>query len=855
MSQQQRRSFFPANRWNLFFVKPWLFFAFVSFAFLCFVRCEPVPSQTEFAQENILTEVHTMETKEQEKSSFESVIESAQETVQEPVSEPSVPERLEEPTLPEDASEPSEQPPTPDVFADHPPQIGCKTPAANLWKPLQAATHSVGGFLIEVASNNVLQIFHQDAPKKLLFQFSRVSPVVAAQVDLKVEEHQGSFSTEEKLKLECKQSQIDEVAVDGANFSLRGRFLDAAADCKSLSFVWDFCEASRGHLRFILRNSNPTFQSISVQLASTSSERLYGMGVQFPHDQLNLKGKKIPVLVQEGGVGRGHQPISTSVNAASKGSAGSEVSTYYTMPYFMTDRWGGFLLENSEMSCFDFTASDSIQIRLFSNEMQGRILSAASPLETLERLTEYTGRMPPLPDWVNEGAIVALARSLKDSESHVAALLAKGAKIAGVWNQTWPGKIRTFIGEQVLWNWAYNPHYHPDWSAFVQGLQQKNIRVLCYINPMFHDVPQEAGKVTRNLFQEGKADGYFVKNAAGALYMVKVTAFEVALLDLTNPAARTWMKAVIKDEMLNKAGCSGWMADFAEALPFDAVLYSKISASEYHNLYPVEWIKLHREALQESGNLGKVLVFNRSGFTQTSAHSLLLWQGDQLTTWDKYDGLVSALHGLINGGLSGVSLNHSDTGGYTSLSYLGLGYDREAELLKRWAEMNAFTSVLRTHEGNQPELNAQVYSNADAIEHFARMTKIYQALAFYRKQLFQEAQSKGWPVVRHLMLHYPDDVASRAVDDQFLLGSQILVSPVKNKCWTWPACPYEKEVYLPPGRWTHLWTGTTYGSSNQGSHIKVTAPLGKPAVFYLEGSVVGKTFVQNLKNAGFSDVP
>ena len=80
----------------------------------------------------------------------------------------------------------------------------------------------------------------------------------------------------------------------------------------------------------------------------------------------------------------------------------------------------------------------------------------------------------------------------------------------------------------------------------------------------------------------------------------------------------------------------------------------------------------------------------------------MFWEGDQLTTWDRYDGMTSALRGLINGGFSGLALNHSDTGGYTSLSRFGLGYSREAELLKRWGELSAFTSLLRTHEGNQP---------------------------------------------------------------------------------------------------------------------------------------------------------
>ena len=90
--------------------------------------------------------------------------------------------------------------------------------------------------------------------------------------------------------------------------------------------------------------------------------------------------------------------------------------------------------------------------------------------------------------------------------------------------------------------------------------------------------------------------------------------------------------------------------------------------------------------------------------------------------------------------------------------------------------------------------------DAAGLAHFARMAKVYKALSFYRKQLFEDARTKGWPLVRHLMLHYPDDAESWKVDDEFLLGSEILVAPIKNKCFTWPACPYDKSTYLPPGK-------------------------------------------------------
>jgi alpha-glucosidase len=718
------------------------------------------------------------------------------------------------------------------------------------------ATYLAGDFRISVKSDGRIDVRHAAEPGRAIFTSAAGAPLGAARVSVEVKDRQGSFEIVESAAATCSGPALDEVRSGGGVVALGGRFGGGGAGCASLRWRLQLCQARAGHLAFRLGTNDSAFNRLSLRVASDASERIFGLGEQFTHDSLDLKGRAIPVIAQEGGVGRGHTPITQVVNAASPGSGGSQDSTYYAAPHYLTSRLRSLFLENTEVAIFDFKAKDATEVRAFAPTMTGRILYASSPLGLIERFTDYAGRMPPLPAWVNQGAIVALARDVSQSRAFVDALRAHGAEIAGVWNQTWSGKVTTFIGEQVLWNWVANANYHPGWPGFVDDLAKQGIRTLCYLNPMFVNPPADAGPVGRNLYQEALAAGYFVKKADGSPYFIKVTAFEVGLLDLTNPAAWAWMKAVIQDEVMEGGGCSGWMVDFAEALPFDAKLHSGVSAASYHNQYPVDWMRLNREAIEEAGRLGDVITFNRAGSARTPAYSLLLWEGDQLTTWDKYDGLTSALHGLIGGGFSGIALNHSDTGGYTSLSLNGLvGYEREAEQLQRWTEMNAFTAVLRTHEGNQPGVNAQVYANDAALAHFARFTKVYKALAFYRTQLFADASQKGWPLVRALWLHYPDDATAQTIDNEFLLGSDILVAPIQNKCWTAPFCPYDKEVYLPAGSWVHLWTGAIYGSANAGSKIKVKAPLGEPAVFYRRGSAVGAQFVKNLNAAGIAVPP
>jgi alpha-glucosidase len=710
---------------------------------------------------------------------------------------------------------------------------------------------SLGDFRVSLDEEGRPDVTHVASPGRSLFSVPKVGGWVSvAETEFEVQEHQGSFSISETLVTTCAATQVQQLTYDGATLVIRGGFVDGIAPCAATTFEVSFFEVQAGHLGFRVRSLDPAFDRVTLRVASQADERVYGMGEQVPHETLNLKGRQIPVLSQEGGVGRGHPVITPAVDAVSPGSGGSEASTYYAAPHYLTSLQRSLFLENTEVGVFDFRQDDVTEVRLYADRMDGRILRGDDPLTLIERFTEFAGRMPPLPDWVNEGAVVALAKGTEPSLQLVDDLRAHGVEVAGVWNQTWSGKVVTYIGEQVLWNWVSNPTYHPGWGGFVDELDSRGIRTLCYVNPMFVEVPEDAKPVARNLYEEGVAGGYFVHDAQGGILKIPVTAFDVALLDLTNPAAWAWMKDILQQEVMGTGRCSGWMVDFAEALPFEAVLASGVSAASYHNQYPVDWMRLNREAVEDAGRLGDIMLFNRAGHTRTPAYSLLLWQGDQLTTWDEYDGLVSAMRGLINGGLSGIALNHSDIGGYTSLSQWGLGYSREPEQLMRWAEMSAFTSAFRTHEGNQPAANAQVYTDAEAMAHFARMSKVYKALAFYRSQLFQEAWTKGWPVVRHLMLHYPDDAKAHRTDDQFLLGSEILVAPIKNKCWTWPYCPYDKETYFPAGEWVHLWTGEVFGNGAKGTMGTVKAPLGSPAVFYRKGSTVGATFVANLQAAG-----
>ena len=142
----------------------------------------------------------------------------------------------------------------------------------------------------------------------------------------------------------------------------------------------------------------------------------------------------------------------------------------------------------------------------------------------------------------------------------------------------------------------------------------------------------------RNLFREAAERGYLVRNQQGAPYLIPNTDFSAGMIDLTNPAAVAWYKEILRSEVLG-AGAAGYMADFGEALPYDAQLHSGEPAARFHNQYPEAWARMNRQVSDASGHGDELLFFMRSGFRQSPRDATLFWLGDQLVSWDAHDGI------------------------------------------------------------------------------------------------------------------------------------------------------------------------------------------------------------------------
>jgi sulfoquinovosidase len=239
---------------------------------------------------------------------------------------------------------------------------------------------------------------------------------------------------------------------------------------------------------------------------------------------------------------------------------------------------------------------------------------------------------------------------------------------------------------------------------------------------------------------------------------------------------------------------------------------------------------VNARAVASRGKTGEALFFMRAGFAGAQRYCPLLWAGDQSVDFSRHDGLVTVICAALSSGLQGNAYHHSDIGGYTSL----FGNVRTAELLMRWAEMAAFTPVMRSHEGNRPRDNVQIDGDGEVLRHFARMTAIYVHLAPYLRTLSQQAVSRGLPVQRPLFLHHETDRRTYSIQDSYLYGRDVLVAPV------WQPSKGERTLYLPSEtKWVHAWTGQSCAG---GEDITVAAPLGQPAVFYRPDSAFASLF-------------
>lgn len=510
--------------------------------------------------------------------------------------------------------------------------------------------------------------------------------------------------------------------------------------------------------------------SIQAGFAASPGERFLGLGER--SNAVDFRGQQVQAHVTEGPYQTVERPfIAAFVPPA--GFSARDDATYYPVPWVLSTRGYGVLLDSDATSTFDFgsTSADAWTAEVPSSSLTFRVFAGPTPAAALARFSARTVRQPAPPPWF----FGPWWQPKGNAEDNLATLRKVGA-----------------IGSVVQTYTHYLPcaaqSGHTDAQRASTALfHRAGLAVTTYFNPMIC--------TSHPRYQEAAAAGLLTKNAAGQPYTYRYTGssqFFVSQFDFSNPAAVSFYGSLLHEAVDD--GYDGWMEDFGEYTPEDSVSSDGRPGSEEHNLYPTLY---HRAAHAFSVTAGRPLArFNRSGWTGTAAQSQAVWGGDPTTGWG-FDGLASALRNGLSMGLSGVSIWGSDIGGYFALSQP----QTTPELERRWIELGFVSGVMRTEATGfslTSSTRAQIFDK-DVLPVWARYARLRTQLEPYLAATEREYDRSGMPIMRQLALVYPDDPKATGRDDEEMFGPDLLAAPVLQ-----PGAS-TRRVYLPAGRWVDLW--------------------------------------------------
>jgi sulfoquinovosidase len=590
------------------------------------------------------------------------------------------------------------------------------------------------------------------------------------------------------------------------------RFLGSEADSEGVRVTYGASDGAEltlvlsplrpGEATRISVTTTSSHDALSVALGCDADSSFFGFGEQY--DGTDQRGEAFSLFVSEQGIGRTAPPNTPGI-------LGSRHTTYYPMPYFADSRGFGLLAKTHARVLVDLckTEPDVARLEVESSEpLELVFFHGPSAFDVVRQLGDELGRPTRPPSWALEpwmgaqgGRDVVLAE--------VDALVAAEIPFSALWVQDWTG-IRPNVGGGfgVEYRWEEDPELYPDLAEMVAGLRGRGIRFLAYANPFVDDqLP--------NHFDEMAAADLLVRDPMGDPYVFASPSSSSAHPDLLQPEGRAYVLAALT-RMVEELGFDGWMADFGEWTPVDAVPSDGSDPFTFHNRFPELWHGVSREVMEASRPDGDWVVFSRSGHIGDPAVAQIVWCGDQEADFSETDGLPTVVPAMLNLGISGLPFVTHDIAGFS-------GGPSTKEVFQRWTELGAFSPIMRTHDGNAKLENWRWSRDAETTEHFRRFARIHVALRPELESLFDEAAATGKPIVRHLAFVFPGDPALRAVDDQFLLGDDLLVAPVLTEGST------SRPVVLPSGAtWYDVWTGEALEG---GATVEHPAPIGAPPVF------------------------
>ena len=485
-------------------------------------------------------------------------------------------------------------------------------------------------------------------------------------------------------------------------------------------------------------------------------ERVYGLGERFTAYVKN--GQVVNIWNGDGGTA-------------------SELA-YKNVPFYMTNRGYGVLVEDSSDVSFEVASEkvERVQFSLEGQRLTYDLIYGGDPKGILEKYTALTGR-PALPPAWSFGLWLSTSFTTSYDENTV------NAFIDGMAERDIPLSVFHFdcfwMKDNHLSDLTWDPEVFPDPEGMLKKLKAKGLHICCWINSY---IAQES-----SMFDEGVEKGYFILKENGDVWQTDLWQPGMAILDVTNPAARAWY--CDKLTRLMEMGVDAFKTDFGERIPVKGIRYFDGSDPlRMHNYYTYLYNKMVFECIEAFRGKGDAVVFARSatvGGQQFPVH----WNGDSSAS---FMSMAETLR-------SGLSIAHS---GFAFWSHDIAGFEQTAtaDVYKRWAAFGLLSSHSRLHGSSSYRVPWLFDEEANGV--VKKFTRLKNRLMPYLYAKAVEAHEKGVPVLRPMMLEFPDSIACETCDTQYMLGDNLLVAPVMH-------ADGHVDYYLPAGVWTNLLTGET----------------------------------------------
>lgn len=330
-------------------------------------------------------------------------------------------------------------------------------------------------------------------------------------------------------------------------------------------------------------------------------------------------------------------------------------------------------------------------------------------------------------------------------------------------------------------------------KEFINKLKEMGFKLVTIIDP---GVKVDKGY---KIYDEGIKNGYFATDKDGIVYKNRVWPGDSVYPDFMNEKTRNWWSN--NQKIMMDVGVSGIWNDMNEPASFngplpDDVMFNddgrEVMHKEIHNVYGHMMAKATYEGIKKHTNKRPFIV-TRACYSGSQKYSTI-WTGDNQSTWEH---LRMSLPMLMNLGLSGMAFCGTDVGGF--------GHDCTGELLSRWVQVGAFTPLFRNHSTMGSREQEPWAFDKETEDINRKYIKLRYKLIPYLYDLMHKGELTGEPIIRPLLFNYQKDKNTYEINDEFMVGDNILVAPVVEKGVR------HRLVYLPEGdNWIDYWTKKEY---------------------------------------------